>query len=332
MRPIIITNSSGNCYRACPRQYLYRYELRLRRAGERSEALELGTLLHGALEAVWSGAPLVAAPILERTADERLACGDELGAELTTTAAEMVSGYVARWPLPGDEVEAVEQIFELPVHVEGGRRGLYAVRQAGKIDALRRVDGRLQLVEHKSAARVDGGYLERLWSDSQITGYCRAVDARYGEPCRSVLYDVVLKPSFRRGDDEPLELYRGRLKLAYSKGRVSGRGIRRRGPETDEGYLARIAAEGDVWDGYLREELLLTDADVARWVSDLRDLVEAIRWSRRTNAWPHHTRSCFEWQRPCEYLPICRAGGLEACGVEYETIADEHPELAIVAA
>ena len=80
------------------------------------------------------------------------------------------------------------------------------------------------------------------------------------------------------------------------------------------------------------EELVITAEDIARWVVDFREVADAIRYSMRTGRWPHHTRSCWDWGHACEYLPICRCGDrVDACGVVYEQIESEHPELAEVA-
>jgi hypothetical protein len=330
---IIATHSSVQAFLACPRRYHLSVVERLKRVGERVDNLYLGTMVHKGSETIWRGAPLR----LDAMIAQRIAAGDEEGAELAIIAEEMLAGYVQRWPAP-EGVVSVEEEFELPIRTDGPRawRG---VRQAGKFDALRLVNisddnqfGELQLVEHKTAAAVDGGYLERLWSDSQITGYCRAAGVLYKRPCNSVLYDVVIKPPFRRGKDENLGSYRARLQCAYRGGHVAGSAVRRRKEESDSDYCARIMVDGEQWDGYLREELIVTRSDIARWVEDLRDIIASIRRCYRTGRWPHHTRSCFDWQRPCEYLPICRAGDrVDACGVQYEQIATSHPELSEVA-
>jgi len=198
----------------------------------------------------------------------------------------------------------------------------------GKRDAVRELPtGMLQLVEHKTASKVDGGYLDKLWSDAQITGYARACELEHGIQCRSVLYDVIVKPPFRRGKDESPGLYEARLHLAYVGGRISG-GVRRRGSEDDMAFLARMVEEGEPWDGYVREELIISQADFDRWARDFASLVGWIRQCLRRNDWSHFTRACYDWNRPCEYLPICRAGdNVECSGAEYEVIEDEHPEL-----
>jgi hypothetical protein len=296
---------------------------RLKRLGYKSDALELGTMVHAGLELVWRGLPVEGVCSLEDTASQATARGDSDGAELAGLAAEMVRGYVRRWPEPVGVLD-VEQVFDLPV---AGRR---KTRHQGKFDAIREDSGALQLVEHKTASKIDGGYLAKLWSDAQITGYTLAAERLYHRPCRSVLYDVVIKPPFRQGKDESADVYQGRLRVAYSGQRIAG-GLRRRAAESDLDWLARIAADGDPWDGFEREELIITEADQQRWLGDLDDVIDAIRASHRRGRWTHHTRACFDWNRECDYLPICRAGGrVECSGAEYEVSETEHSELAPV--
>jgi hypothetical protein len=294
----------------------------LRPAGRpTSAALYLGTLVHLALEYFWRGTPMAESTWTELES-QAVARGES--PEPIVLAREMIRGYVLRYP---SELGDVERTFSIPI--PGAKRSIPGWRQAGKLDAVRGAedDGGLELVEHKTALAVDGGYLEKLWMDSQIVGYCHAASIVYGAPVRRVMYDVIIKPGFRRGADEPLELWRDRLYVAYSVGRVAGTGIRRRRDEGDDAYLTRIRTDGESRDHYVRESLLIDDATIGRWLQDTRDTIDGIRRCTRTGRWPRNTARCHDWNRDCDYLPICRAGNIDTCGVPYEVVETMHEEL-----
>jgi hypothetical protein len=323
---IEITNSSATTFRDCPRRYLHRYVELLRPAGRpTSAALYLGTLVHLALEYFWRGTPELAEPAMAEIEAQAVARGDLQSIEAAVMAREMIRGYCLRYR---PEIGDVERVFSVPI--PGARRAIKGWRQAGKFDVVSGAadeSAGLCLIEHKTALAVDGGYLEKLWMDSQIVGYCHAASIVYGAPVRRVMYDVVIKPGFRRGEGESLELWRARLRLAYSSGRVAGTAIRRRKDESDDGYISRIRDDGEVRDHYVRESLLIDDATIGRWLQDTRDTIDGIRRCTRTGRWPRNTARCHDWNRDCDYLPICRAGDIDTCGVPYEVAETMHEEL-----
>jgi hypothetical protein len=325
---IEITNSSATAFRDCPRRYLHRYVQLLRPSGRpTSTALYLGTLVHLALEYFWRGTPELAEPALAEIEAQAVARGDLQSIDAAVMAREMIRGYCLRYR---PEIGDVERAFSVPIHLPDSKRAIKGWRQAGKFDAVSGAadeSAGLCLIEHKTAAAVDGGYLEKLWMDAQIVGYCHAASIVYGAPVRRVMYDVIIKPGFRRGADEPLELWRDRLYVAYSVGRVAGTGIRRRRDEGDDAYLTRIRTDGESRDHYVRESLLIDDATIGRWLDDTRDTIDGIRRCTRTGRWPRNTARCHDWNRDCDYLPICRAGDIDTCGVPYEVAETMHEEL-----
>jgi hypothetical protein len=322
---IEITNSSATTLRDCPRRYLHRYVELLRPAGRpTSPAQHLGTLVHTGLEWLWRGTPMAESTWAEMEA-QAVYRGEP--PEPIVLAHEMIRGYIRRWPA---EIGDVERAFSVPIHLPDSKRAIKGWRQAGKFDAVSGAadeSAGLCLIEHKTALAVDGGYLEKLWLDSQIVGYCHAASVVYGAPVRRVMYDVIIKPGFRRGADEPLELWRDRLYVAYSVGRVAGTGIRRRKDESDDAYLTRIRTDGEPRDHYVRESLLIDDATIGRWLDDTRDTIDGIRRCTRTGRWPRNTARCHDWNRDCDYLPICRAGDIDTCGTPYEVAETMHEEL-----
>jgi hypothetical protein len=91
--------------------------------------------------------------------------------------------------------------------------------------------------------------------------------------------------------------------------------------------MIRIMEEGEMRDHYVRESLLIDDATIGRWLDDTRDTIDGIRRCTRTGRWPRNTARCHDWNRDCDYLPICRAGNIDTCGVPYEVAETMHEEL-----
>ena len=76
---------------------------------------------------------------------------------------------------------------------------------AGKVDGIVRIGGDYFILEHKTAAQLDSDYLERLWTDFQITIYAYYIEQTMGIPITGILYNVLVK-----------------AKLQQSKGRDGG--------------------------------------------------------------------------------------------------------------
>jgi hypothetical protein len=127
------------------------------------------------------------------------AAGDvKLYERLLITASEMILAYIIHWRHTDKDWEtlAYEQKFEIPL--ENG--WLFQ----GKMDKLARwkTDGLVYLWERKTTAQTGESYYQRLRCDSQIKGYCLAVQRTgYGET-RNVLYDVLKKPLLRQRNSE----------------------------------------------------------------------------------------------------------------------------------
>jgi hypothetical protein len=296
----ILTHSSRAAYLLCPRKYGWRYSLGYRRIAPPSEALRLGTEVHRGL------ALLASEPLFFDAAD------------WTTdpVARAMLDGYRARWmPLSYRS----EVGFERPIYSPSSGRWSTRWHQAGVVDGILD-DG--SIIEHKTASSLEG-YLEGLWADAQVHGYAAALGAS------RVLYDVVRKPGFRRGEDESDARWAGRLALYYRQGITPGR-VRARGGETDEEYLARLKADGEHGPlPYLREELVIDPDSIREWSEDTWAIAHAIADSHRLDRWPRNTAACYHWGSACQYMPLCSAGHgcLDAIlASDYEK-TELHPEL-----
>jgi hypothetical protein len=199
----------------------------------------------------------------------------------------MLSGYAARWTqFPAMSLHEME-IDVCIRNPETGRRS-QRFSQFGFLDTLW-WDGRTWLYEHKTAASIGGGYLEKLFSDSQITGYVAAL-RDMGIDIEGVVYDVALKPKLRQKKGEELDEFYERLTAWHMK------------PEA-----------------YHREEVYVSERQIDDWRKDVWAVTQDLLNCRRTGNWYRNTSRCFDWHRPCEFVALCQNGAPEALiNSEYE--------------
>jgi hypothetical protein len=235
------------------------------------------------------------------------------------TAYMMIVGYVRRWYEEDQRIlwALPEEQFQVPIINPSTGRASRRFTYRGKLDlpALY-TDGTVRLMEHKTAQTVDGQYLERLWSDSQITGYVAAMQD-CGVDVREVVYDVVKKPCIKRGKSEDLDHYTRRLRELYVGGYSAGK-LKRRKAETDDEWWARRHSDGVPVDMYHRERVYIGDTQIQEWRRDVWDVTQEILWARQHDRWPRNTSRCYDWGRPCQYVPICQSLGNEALIIETE--------------
>jgi len=165
-----------------------------------SDALHFGTLIHKCLEARFQGAPLeVVFDYIDRLVPGK---GD-----MWVKARAMMAGYYLKYPVDGFEVLSVEPTFQTRIINPDTNRPSRKYDLAGKVDAIiRREDGTVWIVEHKTTRSISGQMIQNLWSDMQIQIYSRYGKQIAGENIEGVIYDVLEKPQLRRrkirGTDE----------------------------------------------------------------------------------------------------------------------------------
>jgi hypothetical protein len=228
----------------------------------------------------------------------------------TLLAKAMICGYANHYPSETFAVEAVEEEFATKIRNPETQAESRSFTLAGKVDGLVRRDGALWLLEHKTAASIDGAYIDKLWMDFQTTLYANAVETVRGEPVAGVIYNVIAKAGLR-----PYEA-----------------GKKRETDETGDEFAARLAEWYTKPGAYHREELLIS-ADRATEVHQLIwDLTQSMLDAKRRgiHGFYHNTRQCFQFNRPCAYWPICRSNDNPNVVENDYRHADPHSELAPV--
>jgi len=293
---MLLTQSSAGDFRDCRKLAELRYERRLRPNEEPFE-LSFGSNMHTGLEFLWSGKPLEEAV----TAATKKADTDQ-----SVVLEALLTGYRNRWDPKDWKVVAVEKEFRLPLFDPAtGQRHPYFDR-GGKLDVVlrRKSTGRLWLMEHKSAARVDASYLSKLWLDFQITYYVLCGEEIFGEEFEGVLYDVVIKPSrkeMQRFIGESDAEWEARYEKAKNK-----KLLKRKMSETVEEFRTRMADFYADPESFHREEILLAREDIDLVAQEAWDLAEDWTRAKREGRWYRNTSRCFKWNKACAFLKVCQ--------------------------
>ncbi len=179
----------------------------------------------------------------------------------------------------------------------------------GKVDGVVRLGGEYFLLEHKTAATIDASYLERLWTDFQVTLYTHYIEKALGISIAGILYNVLVKARLQQSAGETEAEYEERRAALIAKSKTGKTSAKRRLPETDEEFQVRLAAKYAEPGSFHREPLHISPDQVRALRSELWELTQAYLDARRRDAWYQNTSFCFQYGRPCEYFPLCRSGG-----------------------
>lgn len=197
MQITVLTQSSLRTYRNCPRQYLYAYELKLRR-DRTSQPLRFGSAFHLGQELRIKHGDAEAIRLAAAQYDTVPQWADPFDwAVERETLRALLAGYFWRYQEDQIQVISTEGQWELPlINPETGSSSR-TFCLAGKIDKIIIQDnGRLAIQEFKTCGEDisdDSDYWPRLRCDAQISAYVYAARRR-GHNVDTVLYDVTRKP------------------------------------------------------------------------------------------------------------------------------------------
>jgi len=274
-KPIIVTYSSLAKFNNCQRAYKYRCVDEVVPIRFTSEPLTFGRLIHSALETWFKTRD-------KNTTMEALRndlINSEWGLEdpKSLQIIAMINGYINYNTTDKDwVVEAVEAEFEQPI---GGE---FIIR--GKVDGVIKVDNLRYILEHKSAARVDYGYLSKLQGDFQSLTYAFFYPQHSNQPVHGVCYDILQKPGIKpRAKETPTD-YTERLDELYSDGSHFHREFLHFSQEEFEDYRLEL----------YRILSMLLDSYSLDFAGD-------------DHAFPKNMQFCFSWNRPCPYFQLCRS-------------------------
>jgi hypothetical protein len=242
-------------------------------------------------------------------------------------ARAMMTGYAARYPSEDFETIALEKTFQ--GRIINPATGAYsrALSIAGKVDGIVRRGREHYILEHKTASQVDADYLEKLWTDLQITLYAHYIEQTLGIRVAGVIYNVLVKAKLKPGKGETQAEFEDRRAELLSKSKTGKTTATRKMPESDDAFHERLVAKYAEADMFYREVLYISRDQFDAMKSDLWELTQQFLDSRRRGVFCRNTSYCFANHRTCAYFPLCRSGGSENVIANFYETKTPHEEL-----
>lgn len=306
----ILSVTSANRYRSCPRSYYFANVLR--RVPRRIEgARRFGTLFHLGLEEWWRRLVVRSLPEERLEASLRVMRTSPGVDPYDLAKAEvLLRGYETVWGGEELEVLGVEQEFEGDLRNPMTSGVSRTFRIGGRMDAIvRKPDGSVWVVEHKTSSEdIDPGtpYRMRLELDPQVSTYLLGARLLGYKPA-GVMYDVIKKPEKKPLEATPVEQRKYTKGSAKEPPRLYAN--QREHGETPAEYADRILDEllkkNEKSSTYQRFTVERSPDDECEAAYDVWTTSLQIRESVNHRAWPKYTKSCYQYRQWCDYFAVC---------------------------
>ena len=301
---LITTYTMWSLFRNCRRACYWRYTKNLVPLAAKERALHLGSVVHQALEMWYRNGDLGAVlGHIDTCYATRTQDHDLLQDWHYTTA--MIRAYVARYPDEPWEVVALEKVFQGEIENPATNATSRSFLLAGRVDGIvRKQDGSLYLLEHKTASIIGSDYVGKLWTDFQIVLYSHYL-RQLGIPLEGVVYNILVKPKLQQGRGETEAEFQARAADLASRNKSGKSSAQRKIPESDIDFATRLAAWFEEPERFVRVELIFDTDTYDNLRSELWELTQQFLYARRREAFYQNTSFCFAFHRPCPYWAIC---------------------------
>ncbi|MDP8228129.1 MAG: PD-(D/E)XK nuclease family protein, partial [Candidatus Electryoneaceae bacterium] len=222
----------------------------------------------------------------------------------------MFKGYRDCYPEDEFKVLGVEMEFVVPIINPVSGRSSRTFELRGKVDGLAQLkgSGELFLLEHKSAAQITGDYIERLPSDFQINLYSMALSRFLKLNIAGVIYSITCKARLKQSEGETEEQFEIRKAELIAKSKSGKSSAKRRLPESDDKFRARLTEKYRDPALFHREILYLSRQDADRTQREIWELTKQILTAKRGDVWTPNWDNCFRFgNQPCMYWALCRS-------------------------
>lgn len=304
---MVTTYTMWSLFRNCRKAVDWRYIHELVPIS-RDPNLGFGTVIHKCLE-LWHRARQLG-PVLDlvdSTYPKR--SHDEDQRKEWHLATAMMKAYAAKYAVEDFEVVALEQVFEGEIVNPATRKPSRSFVLKGKVDGIVKRGDEYFLLEHKTAAQMGADYLERLWTDFQITLYAYYVEQALGIRISGIVYNILVKAKFQQSRGETEAEFEERRAELIAKSKTGKSSAKRRLPETDEEFQARLAEKYAEPDMLHREVLYVSRDQFEVLQAELWELTQAYLHAKRRSVFYQNTSFCFHHGRPCPFFALCRSNG-----------------------
>lgn len=317
---LLFTNSSMACFKTCRKMAYFAYIRRLEKNDAVDVPLTVGTALHKAIELHFT---LAKKSMVDVDACVKLAKNHVEYNQDQAKIKSMVGNYCRVYSDDMNKYEVVKLEYEF-------MSSLFKLNGVdcafgGKIDGLLRekATGHYYLIEHKTTSRIDNGYLSSLWMNTQIVLYSVMLESLLNIKIYGVIYDIIEKPQISIKTGESEQEFNERLDAAKNK-----KLVKRKMPESIEDFEERCNELYRDGSRLKREVILLSDWEKSKTMAEA--YLVASDWVRASSGGEmyRNTGSCFKWNKPCKFLPICQSNENEGI-IEslYRMRSENHAEL-----
>ena len=328
----ILTYSSLTKFRNCRRKYKHDV-IDLLSSAEKSEALWIGSIFHNAVEAFYNH--LLAGGFADQF-DFAVwllqNCDLNLSEEKMQTyllLLSMLEGYVATWTKSDDDGfgqiadDQLEYLYLEPQFIHKIRNPetnspSRSFLMAGAVDGVVRLRGtnNIFIKEMKTAAMVDGSYLDRLWADFQSMLYARYLSDILPEcvsgECKivGVIYDITEKSRIARKQGETQEKFEERL-AGYKTQKTIDKHTEA-GPKPAEDwnhFHERMKAQYADGSKFHRSIIYFSEDQLAQIDSEVWEATQQLLDAKRRDKWSMNSSQCYAFNRPCLFVELCKQDG-----------------------
>lgn len=303
----VTTYSMWSLFRNCRKAVEWRYIHELVPLS-RDANLGFGTVIHKCLE-LWHGQRDLAAVLAFVDGTYPARAYDEDQRREWHLATAMMTAYAAKYAQEEFEVVSLEQVFEGEIVNPATKHPSRSFVLKGKVDGIVKRGGEYFLLEHKTAAQMGADYLERLWTDFQVTLYAHYVEQALGIRISGIIYNILVKAKLQQSRGETEAEYEARHAELAAKAKSGKSSAKRRMPETDEEFQARLAEKYAEPDMLHREVLYLSRERFEVLRSELWELTQAYLEAKRRGVFYQNTAFCFHHGKPCPFFALCRSNG-----------------------
>jgi hypothetical protein len=304
---IIITNSRRASMMDCARKHWFRYEQELVPIN-RNDAFFQGSLTHECLEP-WhrNQSTDEIGRILQET---RAAFSDDPKAKhiIAHVRATMLA-YIKRYPSEQFEPEFLERSFVGDIVNPRTNASSKKLCYAGKVDGVvqQREDGTYWLLEHKTTSDITANYLDKLWEDPQIHLYAHYIEIQEKITITGIIYNILVKSRITQREGETEDAYQARYAEACATSKTGKSVAKRKMPETDEEFAARLSEAYNRPEMFQRQEIILDRTQVREQLEELWAFGQYYLQTRRGKVWFRNRQACRRYNSRCGYFPVCSA-------------------------
>lgn len=287
--PVIHTNSSLSQFKSCPKKYEYKY-VRGFRSTLPADNLTFGTAIHALLDEFYTHEPPKSDLRWPEDAE-----WEPKGNAMIRAYREYYGDDILDWDIVAAEHEF--RVDELSYHL-AGKMDLIAVRN--KTD--------LWFWDHKTAGQPLAFEELRIRTQGRIYSYAeREIRKAYPKlsedvKFRGFLYNVLVKPKHKWGDNETAQGYEDRVYHAIMKE-----------PERF----------------FMRHEIPVERMAIGSVSRDNDTLSRMIERATEENTFIKNEEHCYAWKRQCEFYNVCFDEVPLEEAPDLAKIEKLHPELAM---